>query len=622
MTVLDLYQAPAKGGYNGEKIINDFSFVIATTNGTGSQTSNNTLLRALFRMGIPMNGKNLFPSNIKGLPTWYYIRVNKENYRAHRPQAEVLVAYNFDTFAQDLAALPSGGVLIYPMDKVGGRKKKWDVVTPDRDDIYVYRIPVDDLVDQIDPPNALKEYVANMVYVGAMAYLFNIDMQDIEAALSFHFSGKTKPIEMNFGLVKMAYDWSEENLEKIDPYWCERMDNEHFNDDMMIIDGNAAAALGATFGGVQFVSWYPITPSSSLAESLQDYLKSYRHTEDGEATYSVIQAEDELAAIGMAIGAGWAGARSMTATSGPGISLMAEFSGLAYFAEIPAVIWDIQRVGPSTGLPTRTSQGDVMFAHYLGHGDTHQIVLLPANMQECFRFGWESFDIAERYQTPVFVLSDLDLGMNLHPTKRFEYPDHPMDRGKVLSEDDLREVKGNWGRYRDVDHDGIPYRTLPGTDHPQAAYFTRGTGHNADAVYSEKGEDWEENMYRLRRKLDTIRQGLPQPIIEQGDDVKVAIISYGSNEQAVQEARDYLRANNIDTDYMRILSLPLSPAVADFVASYDRVYVVENNFDGQMANIMRMEMPNLAPKFLTVARNNGLPLDADWISTTIQGMEG
>ncbi len=622
MTVIDLYQAPAKAVHNGEKIINDFSFVIASTNGTGSQTSNNTLLRTLFRMGIPINGKNLFPSNIKGLPTWYYIRVNKDGYRGHRPQAEVLVAYNFDTFAQDLASLPSGGVAIYPMDEVGGRKKKWDVVTPDRDDIYVYRIPVDDLVKQIDPPNALKEYVANMVYVGAVAYLFNLDMHDIEEALSFHFGGKTKPIEMNFGLVKMAYDWAEENLEKIDPYWCERMDDNHLNDDMIMMEGNAAAALGAAFGGVQFVSWYPITPSSSVAEALQGYLRDFRHTEDGKATYSVIQAEDELAAIGMAIGAGWAGARSMTATSGPGISLMAEFAGLAYFAEIPAVIWDIQRVGPSTGLPTRTSQGDVMFTHYLGHGDTHQVVLLPANMEECFRFGWESFDFAERFQTPVFVLSDLDLGMNLHSSTKFEYPDRPMDRGKLLSADDLRELKGNWGRYRDVDHDGIPYRTVPGTEHPQAAYFTRGTGHNPDAVYSERSEDWEENMYRLRRKLDTIRQELPQPIIEQDDNVKVAIVSYGSNDLAIQEARDYLRANDIEIDYMRILSLPLSPAVANFVAAYDRVYVVENNFDGQMANIMRMEIPGAAPKILTVARNNGLPLDAAWISTTIQGMEG
>lgn len=622
MTVIDLYQAPAKAVHNGEKIINDFSFVIASTNGTGSQTSNNTLLRTLFRMGIPINGKNLFPSNIKGLPTWYYIRVNKDGYRGHRPQAEVLVAYNFDTFAQDLASLPSGGVAIYPMDEVGGRKKKWDVVTPDRDDIYVYRIPVDDLVKQIDPPNALKEYVANMVYVGAVAYLFNLDMHDIEEALSFHFGGKTKPIEMNFGLVKMAYDWAEENLEKIDPYWCERMDDNHLNDDMIMMEGNAAAALGAAFGGVQFVSWYPITPSSSVAESLQDYLREFRHTEDGKATYSVIQAEDELAAIGMAIGAGWAGARSMTATSGPGISLMAEFAGLAYFAEIPAVIWDIQRVGPSTGLPTRTSQGDVMFTHYLGHGDTHQVVLLPANMEECFRFGWESFDFAERFQTPIFVLSDLDLGMNLHSTTKFEYPDRPMDRGKLLSAEDLRELKGNWGRYRDVDHDGIPYRTVPGTEHPQAAYFTRGTGHNSDAVYSERSEDWEENMYRLRRKLDTIRQELPQPIIEQSDNVKIAIVSYGSNDLAIQEARDYLRANDIEIDYMRILSLPLSPAVANFVAAYDCVYVVENNFDGQMANIMRMEIPGAAPKILTVARNNGLPLDAAWISTTIQGMEG
>lgn len=621
MTVVDLYRAPAAAPTNGDKIVNDFSFVIATVNGTGSQTSNATLLRALFRMGVPITGKNLFPSNIYGLPTWYYIRASKDGYIAHRPKAEVLVAYNFDTFARDVAQLPSGGVLIYPMDNPESNKKKWDVITTSRDDIYIYRIPLDQLVSEANPPQSLREYISNMVYVGALAYLFNIDMQQIEAAISYHFSGKAKPIAMNMGVVQAAYDWAAQNLQKMDPYWCESMENT-YSDGSFLIEGNAAAALGATFGGVQFVAWYPITPSSSIADGLSEYLSSYRTNEDGTRNYAIVQAEDELAAIGMIIGAGWAGARSMTATSGPGISLMAEFAGLAYYAEIPIVVWDVQRVGPSTGLPTRTAQSDLLFTYLLGHGDTKQVVLLPANMQECFKFGWQALDYAEQFQTPVFVLSDLDLGMNIHVADKFEYPDKPLQRGKLLTSEDLINLSGRWGRYEDKDGDGIPYRTIPGTDHPQAGYFTRGTGHDAYANYSEDSAIWQENMDRLSRKFETIKRQLPAPVVHKGKDAKVAIVSYGSNDGGIQEARDILAKQGVETDYLRILALPLSPDVEAFISNYDKIYVVENNHDGQMNAIMRMDYPQQAPKLWSVARNNGLPLDAEWISKTILQMEG
>ncbi len=614
MSVADVQRAPAQGEYEGDKIVNDFSFIIATTNGTGSQTSNNTLLRALFRMGIAVTGKNLFPSNIYGLPTWYYVRVNKNGYHGHRAKAEVLIAYNLATFAQDVADLPSGGVCIYPLE--------WNV-TPARDDIYYYTIPVKDLTKEADPPSSLREYMSNMVYLGATAYLFNIDMDAIREALNFHFGGKQKAVDMNFNLVKMAYDWAEENLSKMDPYWCEVIEESHINDDMIIVDGNTAAGLGAAFGGAQFMAWYPITPSSSVAEYTEASLKKYRMTDDGKATFAVVQAEDELAAIGMTIGAGWAGGRAMTATSGPGISLMGEFAGLAYFAEIPVVIWDVQRVGPSTGLPTRTSQGDIFSTYFLGHGDTRHAMLLPMDPTECFEFGWRAFDYAERLQTPVFVMSDLDIGMNLHTTRKFDYPNQPMDRGKVLTEQDLEELEEKWGRYKDVDGDGIAYRTIPGNRHPNSAYFARGTGHNEYAVYSERPDDWEANMGRIHLKMETAREVLPQPVTAIEDDAKFAILTYGSNDHAVQETRDLLWNNHqIKTDYQRVRALPAAQAVLDYIADHEVIYVVENNADGQVADILRLELPQYATRIRKVTRQNGMPLDAEWIYNTIMEMEG
>src|SRR5512135_1570791 len=562
MTVTDSKAQPATSVVRDQApIVNDFSITAATVNGSRSQTANTTLIRAIHKMGVPVSGKNLFPSNIQGLPTWFTIRVSKDGYIARRERDEILVAMNKATILEDIQKLESGGICLYPID---------DPLPIRRDDVTFYPMPVDDLVKQSGASAKLKPYVANMVYVGTLAYLLNIDLKEIEAALEFNFSGKQKAIELNYGATKAAYDWAQANLTKTDPFRVERMNKTAGT---FLIDGNTTAALGAIFGGVQFAAWYPITPATSLADGLNEYLPKLRRDADGKATYSIVQAEDELAAIGMVIGAGWAGARAMTSTSGPGLSLMAEFTGYAYFAEIPAVIWDVQRMGPSTGLPTRVSQGDVLKIYYLGHGDCRHIVLLPANAQECFEYGTTSFDLAERLQTPVFVLSDLDMGMNLWPTEPFKYPEKPLDRGKVLSAEQLSQIK-NWQRYADVDGDGIGWRTLPGTNHPFAAYFTRGTGHNEAARYSERPEDWAKNLERLYHKHDTARALVPQPIIDVNGDAEIGIISYGTNDPAVKEARDRLGKAGVKTSYLRIRALPLEGTLIEFVKKHPRVYVV------------------------------------------------
>ncbi len=468
--------------------VNDFSITVATVNGSGSQTANLTLLRALFKMGIPVSGKNLFPSNIQGLPTWYTIRVSKDGYLARKEEHEIVVAMNPATFVDDLADVLPGGAFFYADDI------NFPVT---RQDIAAYPMPVKKLAKESGAPSDLRSYVANMVFVGVLSQMLGIDLDMIYAALNFHFKGRTKPIDLNFGVVKAAAEWATKNLEKSDPYHVEPMDATH---DLIMADGNTAAALGSIYGGVQLVAWYPITPASSLPESLQSFLPMLRKDpeEEGKNTFVIIQAEDELAAIGMTVGAGWSGLRAMTATSGPGLSLMTEYAGLAYFTEVPLVVWDVQRVGPSTGLPTRTAQGDLTFTYFMGHGDTQQVILLPGSVNECFEFGWRAFDIAERLQTPVFVLSDLDLGMNNWMTRPFVYPDVAMDRGKVLWEDDLEKMGGAWARYQDIDGDGIPYRTVPGNRHPAAAYFARGTGHTIEARYSEEPDVWQDNLERLK----------------------------------------------------------------------------------------------------------------------------
>lgn len=598
--------------FEQRRIINDFNINVATANGSGSQTSNSLLIRSLFKMGIPVTGKNLFPSNIQGLPTWYNIRLSKDGYLARREAVEVMVCMNGATVAEDMASVAPNGIILYD-DALP--------IAAKRPDVKYYAMPVKELVKAADLPFALKDYVANMVYVGVAAHLLEIEMDELRAALEWNFSGKPKPIAMNWNMLKSSYDWAVANLNNDQPYRVERMSG--WNEGKVLIDGNTAAGLGALYGGMTFLSWYPITPSSSLADAINTYAPTLRKDpETGKATYAVIQAEDELAAIGMVLGAGWAGARSMTATSGPGISLMAEFAGYAYFAEIPSVIWDIQRMGPSTGLPTRTSQGDLFAAYYLGHGDTHHPVLFPATPKECFEMAGAAFDLAERLQTLVFVLSDLDLGMNLWITDEFDYPETPLDHGKVLTAEDLRARGGKWGRYVDEDGDGIPYRTLPGTEHPLASYFTRGTGHNEYAAYSERSEDWENNLYRLRHKFDTARTLVPKPVVDDVEEARVAIISLGSNDPAVQEARDRLRKAGVETSYLRLRALPISQTVCDFIASYDKVYVIENNFDGQLHKILLTETPEYAGRLVSIAKCDGLPLSARFITESILNKQG
>jgi 2-oxoglutarate ferredoxin oxidoreductase subunit alpha len=460
-------------------------------------------------------------------------------------------------------------------------------------------------------PNDFRELVGNMVYVGVLAQMIGIDLDKVYAALSFHFKGKQKPIDMNFNTVKAGAEWAKANLEKKDHFFLEPMDR---TDGMIMADGNTAAAIGSIFGGAQFVSWYPITPASSLAEAIIDYLPMLRKREDGKHTYAVIQAEDELAAIGMAIGAGWSGLRAMTSTSGPGLSLMTEFAGLAYYAEVPIVIWDVQRIGPSTGLPTRTSQADLTFVQTIGHGDSESIILLPGDVNECFEFGWKAFDIAERLQTPVFILSDLDMGMNQWMSKPFEYPNTPMDRGKVLWEKDLEELKGNWGRYLDKDGDGIPYRTVPGNKNPVSAYFARGTGHDEYARYTEDAPTFQRNMERLKRKFESAKKFLPAPVTHITAGAKTGIIAYGSTEAAINEARLQLEKDHgIKSSLMRVRSVPFTKEVDEFVRSHDLIYVVEMNRDGQLHKLLVVQYPDAALKFKSVAHGDGLPASARWV---------
>ena len=592
------------------KIINDFSITIATVNGSGSQTANVTLLRALFKMGIPVSGKNLFPSNIQGLPTWYTIRLSKDGYIARRDEQEIVIAMNPASFNKDLASVAPGGAFFYADDIK---------LSISRSDICVYPMPVKSLARNSDVSPNLRDYIANMVYVGVLVQMLGISMDAIEHALDFHFKGKEGPIKSNLGVIRAGVEWALLNLKKTDPYFVENHDQ---TEGLIMADGNTAAALGAIYGGVQFAAWYPITPASSLAESLNVYLPQLRKTPEGKHTYVVLQAEDEIAAIGMAVGAGWAGLRAMTSTSGPGISLMTEYAGLAHFAEVPVVIWDVQRIGPSTGLPTRTAQGDLTDVYFLGHGDTQNVILLPGSVDECFEFGWKAFDLAERLQAPVFVLSDLDLGMNQWMTKPFEYPNASMDRGKVLWETDLDELKGIWARYKDMDGDGIPYRTVAGNRHHNAAYFTRGTGHDENANYSEEAGNWEANMLRLKRKYLSASSLVVKPLIEKTPGAKVGLLTYGSTEAAVREARIMLRKNEgLKTNFLRMRALPCTKEVSDFIIKHERIYVVEANRDGQMCQILSTLMPDQASKLRSTAHSDGLPLTANWVKETILAQE-
>ncbi|MGH9522194.1 MAG: 2-oxoacid:acceptor oxidoreductase subunit alpha [Terriglobales bacterium] len=591
-------------------VVNDWSLQVATVNGSGSQSANTVLLRTIFQMGVPVSGKNLFPSNIAGLPTWYTIRANKDGYIARKKEIDFLVAMNPETAVEDVKSLASGAAVLYdePLKLSEVRK-----------DLVFYAVPYDKLVGAVCPDAKLRKLVKNMIYVGVVARLLNLDMGEVEKAIRKQFGRKVKAADLNVNAAKAGYDYAVASIEKQDPYTVERMNKTAGK---IIVDGNSAAALGCMFAGVTVVTWYPITPSSSLVETLIEYLKSYRLTPEGKSTYAVVQAEDELAAVGMGIGAGWSGARAMTATAGPGISLMSEFVGLGYYVEVPAVIWDIQRVGPSTGLPTRTSQGDILATAFLSHGDTKHVLLFPSSVGECFEIAQDAFNLAEQLQTPVFVMSDLDLGMNNWMSDPFPYPETPIARGKVLNEEDLKKL-GGFARYKDVDGDGVGYRTLPGNEHPAGAYFARGSGHNEKAQYSERPDDYVNNMDRLARKFESARKLVPKPEVVQTGKSKIGIIGYGTSHHALVEARDQLRNEyKVETDYLRIKAYPFTGEIHDFIRSHERLYVIDQNRDAQMRTLLTLdiEAPQIG-KLRSVRHYNGLPIDARSVTDDIMFQE-
>jgi len=559
---------------------------------------------------VPVSGKNMFPSNIAGLPTWYTIRANGEGYVARKKEIDFLVAMNVETAREDVLSLEPGAAVLYD------EPLKLNTL---RSDLVFYPVPFDKIVAEVCKDAKLRRLVKNMIYDGVLSKLLHVELAQMEHALRRQLGKKIKAIELNLAALTAGFEYAEQHLVKQDPYWVERTNKTA---GMILVEGNAAAAMGCMMAGVTVIAWYPITPSSSLPETLISYMKKYRvEKATGKATFAIVQAEDEIAAIGMVVGAGWAGARAMTSTSGPGISLMGEFAGLAYYAEIPGVVFDIQRVGPSTGLPTRTAQGDMLTVAMLSHGDTKQILLIPASPEECYLMAMEAFDLAERFQTLIFVMSDLDLGMNTWMSQVFTYPDAPLDRGKVLDAPTLQRL-GEWGRYRDVDGDGIPYRTIPGTGMP--AYFTRGSGHNEKGQYSERPDDYVHNLERLARKFETARGYVPKPVVADVPDADIAIIGYGSSHWAIEESRDQLaRETGLSCAYLRLRAYPFTDEVGEFVERYSRVYVVEQNRDAQMLSLLRLELsPERIAKLRKVLHFNGLPIDARSITDEILAQEG
>jgi 2-oxoglutarate ferredoxin oxidoreductase subunit alpha len=593
-----------------QRVVNDFSIQIATVNGSGSQTANMVLLRSILLMGVPVSGKNMFPSNIAGLPTWYTIRASKRHYVARKKEVDFLVAMNPETAKEDTLTLDPGAAVVYD------EPLKLNTL---RNDLVFYPVPFDVLVKAVCPDAKLRRLVRNMIYDGVLAKVLGIDLSLMEKALGRQLGKKAKAVTLNAGALKAGWDYAEANFTKQDPFFIEPM-NETAG--KILIEGNAAAAIGCMMAGVTVVAWYPITPSSSLCESLITYMKKYRVDKTtGKATFAIVQAEDEIASLGMVIGAAWAGARSMTATAGPGISLMGEFAGLAYYAETPAVIFDVQRVGPSTGLPTRTAQGDLIQAAFLSHGDTKHIMILPASVEECYTMAQEAFELAERFQTPVFVMMDLDLGMNNWMSDGFKYPDKPINRGKLLTAEKLKEL-GEWGRYRDVDGDGIAYRTIPGDGLP--VYFTRGSGHNAKGQYSERPDDYVENMDRLARKFETARTVVPKPVVDTVAGAKLGLIGYGTSHWAIGESRDQLREEtDVKTSYFRLRAYPFNDELAAFIDAHERVYVVEQNRDAQLLQLLKLEVsPDRQKKLRSVLHYNGLPIDARSITDDVLAQEG
>ncbi len=596
-----------------DPVVNDFSIQVATINGSGSQTANTVLMRSLFQMGIPVSGKNMFPSNIAGLPTWFTIRASKHGYIGRRKEIDFLVAMNPETAREDVMKLDGGAAVVYD------EPLKLNEL---RSDLHFYPVPFDKLVGPVCPEAKLRKLVRNMIYDGVLAQLLSIEMEEVHRALGKQFGKKkAKAAELNWGACKAGYDFAAQTFQKLDPYKVERM---NATAGKIIIDGNAACALGCMFAGVTVVTWYPITPSSSLVESLIGYMRRFRiDAETGKATYAIVQAEDELASIGMALGAGWAGARSMTATAGPGISLMSEFIGLGYYADIPTVVFDVERVGPSTGLPTRTQQGDLLTTAILSHGDTKHPMFFPCSPEECFSMSIEAFQFAERFQTPTFVMTDLDLGMNNWMADPFEYPTAPIERGKVLDAAELEKL-GGFARYKDLDGDGVGYRTLPGTNHPYASYFTRGSGHNEKAQYTEREDDYIHNMDRLAHKFEAMRKEVPAPLVNNVPGARIGFVALGTSDYAVRESCDQLKSEYaIEASYLRLRAYPFTEELKDFIRRHERVYVVDQNRDAQLLGLMKLEFDvDLLTKLRSLRYYGGLPLDARTVTDEIVRQEG
>ncbi len=593
-----------------EPVVNDFCMTVCTVNGSGSATANNIIYRALFQMGIPVSGKNIFPSNIMGMATWFVIRVNDEGFTGRVPHDDIVVAMNPSTIVREMDFLPEGGVIFYADH----------IMIPEghREDLIYYPMPIKELMKTVDVPRNLVAYMENMLYVGIVSQVLGIELDELRKSVEHHFASKQSVAESNFELIKLGYEWAAANLEKRDRFVVERREEMP---DHILTDGNTAAGIGSLFGGLQFCSWYPITPATSMVEAAIAHVDELRKDPvTGKTTCVILQVEDELAAAGAAVGAGWAGLRSMTSTSGPGICLMSENIGLAYFTETPIVIWNVQRVGPSTGLPTRTAQGDLSFMYNIGHGDVNHIILIPGTVTECFEFGWKSLDIAERYQTPIFVLSDLDLGMNTWVTEKFEFPQTPIDRGKLIWEEELEKFE-DWGRYMDIDGDGIPYRTVMGNRSPRSAYFTRGTGHDVYGNYNEDPKNWSDMLHRIEKKLKGATEKLPQPIVIKGKDARIGLIGMGSTNDAIRETQAVLAKHGIETDYMRIRALPSSRSVREFIEEHDRTYVLELNRDGQLCEILKLELSDISEKLISLTDIGGLPMTAVWAVENILASE-
>lgn len=583
--------------------VNDFVIKLANVNGTGSASANGLLSKAIFRMGVPISAKNFFPSNIQGLPTWYEVRVSKDGYQSRSGRVDIMVAMNAQTYAQDVAEVSPGGYLIYDSSWPFNKSLL-------RDDITFIGIPLASHCAEAFSSARVRILMKNVMYVGALVALLDLDMDVVQGLLEEQFAAKPKLVPTNMQAVKMGYDYAREHFGCPLPVRAKRMDATRHH---IMIDGNTAAALGCVYAGATVGAWYPITPSTSLMDAFEAFCKRFREDSDsGDKRYCVIQAEDELAAIGMVIGASWNGARAFTPTSGPGISLMSEFIGFAYFTELPAVLFDVQRVGPSTGMPTRTQQCDVMTCAYASHGDTKHVCLYPADPEECFYLAVAAFDLAEQLQTPVFVLSDLDIGMNEWPCPELQWDDnYAPQRGKVLDAEALEKIE-RFYRYLDVDGDGIAARSLPGV-HPKGAYFTRGSGHNKYGGYTEDPDEYQEVLDRLTLKFQTAATLVPKPVIEQQPGISDAIIAYGSSDGAVREALDRLREQGIRVNYLRIRAFPFSEEVEAFINAHERVFVVEQNRDAQMKSLLTLETNADCNKLVSLLHYGGFPIYAEFI---------